>query len=262
MFFDKKKIQSNFNRFSRNYDSLANLQKQVAEKLVNFANSEIRQSKNILDLGSGTGFVGQNILNNKNINFNDKKLFQLDISSQMLKNNLNIGENIFNIEGDIENLSFKKNSFDLVISSLSFQWISDLNSVLKKIRQILKPKSILFFSIFIDGTLCELKESAKELNLNLSVNNFTDLASLKVILEKNFDNSQIILEEIVLDYANVYDLIHSIKHIGASYSDKKSSDILLKKSDFLNLDKFYLKNFNSGNRIKATWKVAYVKCYL
>lgn len=253
MSFNQKKIQSNFNRFAKKYDILAILQKKVAKILVESSDLAIKNSKNILDLGCGTGFIGQNIL--KNHDFSQKKLFQLDISEEMLKNNKNIGENITNIQGNINNLNFEDNSFDLVISSLAFQWIDDLDAIFKKIKKILKPNANFAFSIFLDGTLDELKKSAKSTNVNLSVNNFIDLESLKIILAKNFKNPQIMVKDFILEYDDIYDLLGSMKNIGASYSSKKSSDISLKKADFTRLNKFYLNKFSNCDRIKASWKV-------
>ena len=262
MSFNKEKIKSNFNRFSKNYNSLANLQKQVAQKLFEIAKPEIRKSQNILDLGSGTGFIAQNILSENE--FAKKNIFQLDIAYNMFcQSNFTQNQNIFNINGDIENLPFKANSFDLVLSSLALQWIDDLDLVFKNIKEICnKSKSAMVFSIFIDETLFELQKSAQELNINLSINNFIALNSLKMIIEKNFDNLQLEVQNFILEYENVFDLINSMKYIGASYSNKKSSDFLLKKRDLLDLNSFYLKNFNNCGKLKSSWKIAYIKTFI
>jgi len=259
MSLDKQKIKSNFNRFSKNYNSLANLQKQVAQRLFEIARPEIQNSQNILDLGCGTGFITQNILSEKE--FAQKNIFQLDIAYNMLlQSNFAPNQHIFNINADIENLPFKPGSFDLVLSSLALQWVNDLDRVLTNIKEIAhQSKSAVVFSIFLDGTLTELEKSARELNINLSINNFIALNSLKRIIGANFNNYQIEVQDFTLEHENVLDLIHSIKHIGASYSNKKSGDILLKKHDFLELNKFYLKNFNNCGRIASSWKVAYIK---
>ena len=124
MLFDKTQIKSNFNKSSKNYDVTATLQKQIAKNLFDLAKSEVSHSKNILDLGSGSGFIGKNILSK----FPDTNIFQLDLAVKMLESGSQLEENIFNINADIDNLPFKQNSFELVISSLAFQWLSKLNN--------------------------------------------------------------------------------------------------------------------------------------
>jgi len=258
MMFDKKIIKSNFNKYSKNYNSKANLQKIIANQLCEFAKFEVQNSQNILDLGCGTGFIGQNLL--KNYDFSNKELFQLDIAQKMFDNNPNKGSNIFNIQADIENLPFKNGKkFDLILSSLAFQWLNNLNFALKNIKNILKPNSKLVFSIFIDGTLCELKQSAKEIGVNLSINNFIKEEELNQIIAQNFKDYQIEIVDFKEEYKDIYELLNSIKQIGASYSVKERN--ILTKQDFKDLNNFYLKNFNNHDRIVAGWKVAYIKSF-
>lgn len=264
--FDKNKIKSNFNRFSKNYDSLANLQKQVAHKLCEFAAPEIKKSQNILDLGCGTGFITQNITQNLNPKeFAAKNIFQLDIAYNMLAQNnaAPVAQNIFNINGDIENLPFKPNSFDLVLSSLAFQWINNLELTLKNIKEICqKSKSSLVFSVFVEDTLGELKKSAQQANINLAINDFISLNNLKTLITENFPNHQIELQNFSLEHENVLDLIASMKYIGASYSNKKSGDITLTKGNFSALNNFYLKSSKNCDTILSSWKVAYIKTFI
>ncbi len=256
MSFNKAKIKSNFNRFSTNYNSQALLQKQVAKDLFDLAKSKITKSQNILDLGSGSGFIAKNILDNKE--FLDKNIFQLDIAFDMLANNQIINKNINNINADIDNLPFVSNSFDLALSSLAFQWLEDLNRFFYNLKNILKSQPSLAFSIFIDKTLFELKESARKLGINLSVNDFINFEDLNKILKQNFKNYKITSKDFILEYDDVYHMLRSIKNIGASYSKTNKNKTILKKKDFEDLNSFYLKKFNIHGRIRVSWKVAYV----
>lgn len=260
MGFDKSKIKANFNKYSCNYNSFAILQKKVAQNLCEMAQLEIEKSHNIIDLGSGSGFIAAVILEKGD--HKNKNIFQLDIAYDMLRNNQNKKSNIFNINGDIENLPFRKNSFDLAISSLAFQWLDDLSMTFKGIKEIANNKSSLIFSIFIDETLLELKESVTKLKIDVSVNNFINLNNLEIVLKENFDDYQIVLGDFIMEYKNIYELLNSMKKIGASYSTKTSADLILKKGDLKKLNDFYLKNYTINNQLRASWKVAYVKAYI
>ena len=62
MIFNKSKIKSSFNQANQSYNPNAFLQKMVAKNLVDLAKNDILNAKNIIDLGSGTGFVAEEIL--------------------------------------------------------------------------------------------------------------------------------------------------------------------------------------------------------
>lgn len=259
--FDKAKIKSNFNRFATNYDLVADLQKQVADDLFQIAKTKINQSQNIIDLGCGSGFLADKILKECPIN---KNLFQLDLAFNMLENNKNLSKNIFNINADIENLPFVNKSFDLAISSLALQWVNDFEVALKEISSILRPQSFFIFSVFIDGTLKELKDSSQVLAKNLAVNEFIGLGELKkAIYSSGAVDFQIITKDFIREYQDIYQLLHSMKNVGASYSGAIKKDKILSKvlskGDFTELNNFYLSNFGINGKIQATWKVAFVE---
>jgi malonyl-CoA O-methyltransferase len=256
MIFDKSIIKSNFNRFAQNYSQKADLQKQVANNLFSLAKEEFAKSSSIIDLGCGSGFI----LNNLKINteLQGKDIFQLDIALNMLRSNDNAG---FNINGDIEMLPFLSNSFDLILSSLAFQWIGDLSGALSKIRNILKPNSPLIFSVFLDGTLMELLESKKITDVDLCINDFIRYNELENALSSNFSNYTISTQDFSLQYEDIYVLLRSIKDVGASYSYKDLDKKPFKKKAFEDINAFYLKNFNIHGKLEGSWKVAYVKAY-
>ncbi len=58
-FFDKEKVKSNFNNFAKKYNENAILQDLIAEKLVKLAKKDLNNAKNIIDLGSGSGFISK-----------------------------------------------------------------------------------------------------------------------------------------------------------------------------------------------------------
>ncbi|MFT6385891.1 MAG: malonyl-CoA O-methyltransferase [Rickettsiales bacterium] len=250
MIFDKSQIKNNFSRASESYDQNAILQKIVAKNLVKLAQRDILESDKILDLGSGTGFVAGEILGVSS----DKKIFQLDLSEKMLICNQH---QTAKIVADIENLPFAQNSFDLAISSLSFQWLNDLEKAIPQILEILKNGNNLHFSILGNESLKEVRVTKEDCGIDFSINDFIDEESLKLILNQ-FDHT-LKKEEIILDYQDCSSILKSMKKIGASYSSGRNSNRNnLSKSKLELLNKFYLKNFKSGNKVRATWQVFYV----
>lgn len=248
LIFDKSKIKNNFNKAWSSYDQNATLQKIVAKNLYNLSKPEIASATTILDLGCGTGFVAEAILND----FPDKNIFGLDIAYLLLKSNPFATNKI---NADIENLPFKNNNFDLGISSLSLQWMNDLEKTIRQSLETLKNNRNFYFSIIVDGSLNELKVASEKCDIKLSINNFITISNLEKILLRLNLKYQIKIEEIILKYSDIYDLLKSIKSIGAGYSANKNQ---LKKSDFQKINNFYLKNFNLNNKVGTTWRVCYV----
>jgi malonyl-CoA O-methyltransferase len=246
MNFDKSKIKSNFDRACKSYDENAILQKQVAKKLVEFAKNEIHKADRIIDLGCGTGFITGEILSK----LPQKEITQADISQKMLAINPHPTPKII---GDIENLPFSINSFDLALSSLSFQWLNDLENTLPKILKTLKNNGKLCFSTLGNGSLKELRESCEKLKIDLSINDFSSEDELKKILQKfNFSLKK---EEIILEYQDCFDLLKSMKKIGAGYSQSTKQ---IGKKQFELLNSFYLKNFKTKSKVFATWQIFYI----
>lgn len=247
MIFNKQKIKFNFNRFSSNYNANAGLQKIVAKKLFDLAKADIKNSHSIIDFGAGTGFLTENILKE----FSDKNIFQLDISEEMLNQN---PFKTHKIIADIENLPQFDQSFDLGLSSLTMQWVNDLDKTIKSILKILNNKNF-YFSIIGSETLKELKESAKTCNVELSINDFIAQKTLNDLLLAQNYNFDIKSEIITMSYKDCFELLKSIKSIGAGY---KSNNKILNKTQFKTLNNFYLKNFNQNNMIASTWQIFYV----
>ncbi len=245
--FNKSKIKNNFNKAALNYDDYAVLQKKVAKKLVNVSSDNINKSNKILDLGSGTGFVADSI---KSTN---KEIFELDIAHNML----NKRSGSLKVNADIEYLPFVENSFDLILSSLAFQWLNNISLAITNCGKVLKDNGSLIFSIITDGSLAELKSSCTTCGVNLSINQFPTKQYLVDIISDISKNYQLIDEKIILEYKDLYDLLNSMKKIGASYGSNFNRNNLTKKR-FELLNSFYLKNFNSKDRIFATWQVTYV----
>ena len=247
----KNQIARNFGRASAKYDDFAILQRQVAQKLCQINAANIKNSQNILDLGCGTGFVSKNILEQ----FTNRNITQIDVSRQMLAQN---PFKTSKINADIENLPLRANIFDLIFASLSFQWLKNLPYSLENIIKTAKKGGILSFATLGDKTLQELKVTGQKCQINLAVNDFYSKKDLEQILQQKNYNFSLQKEEIKMNYSNFYDLLRSIKNIGANASNSQ----FLNRSQFTKLSNFYLKNFNLENKVFATWQVLYITIYL
>lgn len=232
----KNNIKNNFNKAAKIYNQNAILQKQVASDLIDFCLPYLNNSSKIIDLGSGTGFLYDLISQKQQIT----NFFALDLANSMLKES----KSPFNINADINHLPLQKESFNLVISSLALQWLNDFEKIFKNIQNILSEKGLFCFSIITKNSLNNIKNL--KIN-NLNINEFHDKKFLENHL-KIFSSYKILEKRITLKYDNYYELLQSMKKIGAGYSiDRKSS---LKISD--------LKKLMKIQDISEDWHIIYV----
>lgn len=216
----KNKIKDSFSKAAHKYNESSHIQKEVATKLSLIANEFIKDNDIILDLGCGTGFLGDQILKYKSA-----KMFACDISQNMLNQ---VSNKQTRVNCDFENLQLENNKFDIVVSSFAFQWSLDLKKVFMEANRVLKNNSKLLFCVPLKGSLSNLK--------NLGINSINEFKTSKEIIDSlNVANFQKIYfeEEIIRQkYQNPLTLLKEIKNIGANLAidnnDNKNNLISLR----------------------------------
>lgn len=106
-----------------------------------------RQSKSfirILDLGAGTGAVSKYLLKNYNRN---KEIIAMDFCEEMLEQ-LNEPQ-IKKCIASVDNIPFKDNSFDIIVSRQCLHYIENLEDVISEIKRVLKKDGIFILSQFV-----------------------------------------------------------------------------------------------------------------
>jgi len=102
-------------------------------------------NKTILDLGCGEGYFCEYLVNG-----GATHVVGVDISTKMLGNaNLRLSghERITLVESSIEDFDAGQFEYDMVVSSLAFHYITDLNILFKRIHTCLKAHGVLVFSM-------------------------------------------------------------------------------------------------------------------
>ncbi|MFH0886556.1 MAG: methyltransferase domain-containing protein, partial [bacterium] len=66
--------------------------------------------------------------------------------------------NSFFVTGDAESLPFSAGSFDLVVSSASYQWMGSMRTALSEANRVLSHKGFFVSSLFGAQTLNELRD--------------------------------------------------------------------------------------------------------
>jgi ubiquinone/menaquinone biosynthesis C-methylase UbiE len=106
---------------------------------------DLKLKKPILDLGCGTGMFGEFLKAKKGIT-------GIDISLEMLKQSSGA-----RVQGDIENLPFKSESFTTVVSFTALQNLEDAEKMLKEVKRVLK-KDGTFVLTFLNKMMDKMPE--------------------------------------------------------------------------------------------------------
>ena len=170
---DKVLLRRSFERAADTYDAAAVLQKEVCKRLAEKLEYINFKPQRILDVGAGTGFASYTL---QKI-FPKAEIIALDIAMPMLqiarqRNGLlsRLRKKTRYVNADTELLPFSDNSFDLVFSNLTLQWVNNLEQVLTGFRRILRNNGMLLFSTFGPDTLKELRASWQSVDQYSHVN--------------------------------------------------------------------------------------------
>ncbi|MCY7007973.1 malonyl-ACP O-methyltransferase BioC [Fusobacterium simiae] len=198
----------NFNKHYNVYEKYSLAQKQVAKNLLAYmkeANILDTEINSIFEIGCGTGIFTKeyrNIFPNSELILND--IFDV---REFIKD---INYNIF-IQENIEELDIPKS--DLVLSSSVFQWIKDIDSL---IRNIAEHTDNLCFSTYVFGNLIEIKN-----HFSISLD-YLKIEEFEEILKKYFPSVKSYNETIKLNFESPMALLKHLKYTGVTGFQKSS----------------------------------------
>lgn len=161
---DKQRVARSFSRGRHTYDDNAVIQRRVSAKLMEkLCGYEQVRSQRVLEIGCCTGTLTELLLAKYRVEtlyLNDLvPSFHEDVRARLVKNGTRSleGTQLAPMFGDIEAIALP-DALDLVISSATFQWLTDLEGLFARIAASLNSGGFLAFSIFGPGTLREFKE--------------------------------------------------------------------------------------------------------
>jgi malonyl-CoA O-methyltransferase len=232
MTLKKNIISHNFGRRVADYEKNSRLQRRVGHEL-------IARSKNlqglVLDVGAGTGFIRINT---------GLDLVEIDISPAVCRTN---GGSV--ICADAEKLPFADASFDGVISSLTFQWCDDAAAAAEAFR-VLKKNGRASVATFGSASVHELRAAGGNV-----IEFGSAMRYFAAFKKAGFEKLNIDSQKIIYLYDDIYELMGSIKNIGASYPFGKG---LKTKRHFSQLENLYRAQSTEEGKLKLTWEVLYI----
>jgi len=139
-----------WNNFAPKYDNFIKNLRNTYNLIINKINAYIDSSKTVLEIAAGTGIISLEIAKNA------KKVYGCDISQEMIKIAKNKANELqyANLEFDVQDayhLTYKQESFDIVIASNVLHVMMQPEKALQSAYRVLKPNGILIAPTYCHG---------------------------------------------------------------------------------------------------------------
>lgn len=262
----KRAIRRSFEAAAGRYDASAFLQQEVARRLDDHLEGMKIDPGLILDAGCGTGF-GLSLLKAR---FPRARQLGLDLAHAMAsqaqaRQASGPGwRRLFSREvpawllcADMERLPLRKDSLDMVWSSLALQWVGEPDTAFREAHRVLKPEGLFLFATFGPDTLMELRAATADLDGHQHVNRFIDMHDLgDALVHAGFSNPVMEMERLTLTYEALPGLLRDLKAIGAHTVLENRRAGLMGKAEWRRLADNY-ERFRRDGRLPATYEVVY-----
>jgi malonyl-CoA O-methyltransferase len=258
---DKHAARQSFNKAANTYDSVAALQREVGQRLLDRMKLVRLNPSTVIDIGCGTGDLTMKLLNS----YKQSRVIGLDFAEQMLgkvRAKLSWREKFLGrrptlLCGDAEMLPVADQSVDLIFSNLTLQWCNDLDTTFAEFRRVLKPGGLLMFSSLGPDTLKELRASWRATDHQHHVHPFIDMHHVgDALLRARLADPVMDMEYFTLTFSDGMQLMRELKLLGAHNAQKERPHNLTGKSHLKQMLQTY-EQFRDNGKLPATYEVVY-----
>lgn len=208
----KQRISDAFGAAADHYEDHAGPQRLAATLVADLAQRQRPHGvERILEIGCGTGFLTRDI----HARWPEAELVATDLSPGMLERAASDGRvagTFMTMDGEAP--SFEGPWFDLILSSLAFQWFDDLERAIARLVGLLRPGGSLLFSTMGQGSFARWRAAHEACGLMAGVPAYPALEDVRTMLAP-FGDAFAFDESYALDCGGARGLIAHLKGIGA-----------------------------------------------
>lgn len=199
MFSDRlRQIAESFGRRAGDYDRNAPLQKDIAATLISLLPH--RPAPDVLEIGCGTGFVTEHLIDT----YPDGTFLITDIAREMVEiaaRKYAHPNAVFAVMDGQDPVDDRM--FDVIVIGMAAQWFDDPPAAMERLRALLKPGGVLFYSAPGEDSFAAWKDIVGELGLP------------EGLLPYPVWPGDVRRETRSVDYGRVENFLKSLKDIGA-----------------------------------------------
>ena len=238
------KILQRFSKASKTYHDNAFVQKHMGERLHQLLPR--KNFQNILEIGCGSGSFSELLVKaypQAHITLNDLSPQMLSICKSRFSSEFDY------IEGDAQLLNFPA-KYDLICSCACFQWFSDLEQGLNRLKKFLSADGVLACAIFGFEHFHEIK-SLCGVGLN-----YPKVSELEAMLGALGFESNLEEENILVHFKSVSAMLRHFKKTGIT----ALSSQMWTRGRLLAFMEAYERNYKYEAGIQLSWNPVYAVC--
>lgn len=229
----KKNIARHFGNAAAYYEKHADVQKEVARRLINALQPwrDILPPGPILEIGCGTGFVTEGLLEL----YPDRELKITDLSADMLAtceqkfgNHPNATFEVL----DAEDHPTGEPEYAMTVSGFTAQWFKDPALTLGRWLEVTKPGGLLLASFPGNESFPEWRQYCRELGLPFTGNTLPDTEEMVIKLSTGPAQVDYYEDTITQKFSGAADFFRHLKQLGA-HTQKKGRHLSLSEMKML-----------------------------
>ncbi len=201
---------------ARDYDSAARVQRLVADDLARrIAAAGVAERPDILELGCGTGFLTaalRGALTGARWTITDLSPAMVERARLSMADALGADARWLVLDGERADRSLGR--FDLITSSMAFQWFEDLPGAIGRLASMLKPGGLLAFATMADGSFGEWTSIVEALGWPRATPHYPSAETISAMVPAGYD---VRIEQVVFPdpQRDARSFLRDLKTIGA-----------------------------------------------
>ena len=213
----KGRIETAFGAAADRYDDHAGVQRVVARTVADLVGQvdvlgRLPSHARVLEIGCGTGMLTREL----QVRWPHAELTVTDLSPAMIgtaaKSRMLAGAFL---PMDGEHPWFDGQWFDLIVSSLAFQWFDDMPVAVARLFDLLRPGGSLIFSTMAERSFTEWREAHGELGMVAGTPDYPSLSEFRR-LTAAYPDGAAFDEDYVVDFGNGRGFLGHLQGIGAT----------------------------------------------
>lgn len=254
---DPRVLRRRLERAAPRFDEAAVLHREVSRRLVERLDYIRLQPTAMLDLGCASGLNTQALRKR----YPRADYYAMDLVAPLVAQTRRRAGRWRRPPGvcaGLDQLPFRNDSFDLVVSSLALHRVPDLAPTARELQRVLRPDGVLLFATFGPDTLDELRTAWQAADETPHVHGFVDMHDIgDALVNARLADPVMDMEHFTLTYADVPALIRDLDALGLRNALMARQPGLTSRQRWQAMETAYQALADAEGRLPATWEIAY-----
>ncbi len=213
---DRALLRRRYGAAAAGYSQAADLQREVASRLLDGLERAPAQPALVVDAGCGPGEAAGQLRRR----FGRAQVLALDLALPMLQKARRQGgfwRPVSVVCADMAALPLADASVDVLFSNLALHWLDDIDGLLAGFQRVLRPEGLLLLSCHGPQTLIELRQAWAAADGRPHVHDFPDMAALgDALMARGFRDPVLDRDLFTVNHDSLDALLADLRGLGAN----------------------------------------------